>query len=201
MAMMDSTGWNSHEDHSLQPSAEDEFQQFLDMGNMSGLADGLQFDFQDFQNAGGASLLSQAARDSLDTPMGGTEQAIMLGRSNAVVSGQMPTMSAATSHAAIPSQLIPAPLQSPADAIVAIDAQIQYLQQQKLQQQQQQIQDQNAYYGNPNHAVPPTPQSLELQANGHPFFSPNHVPQQHASVFDSRYSHLKDQQDVRRQVP
>ena len=79
MAMMDSAGWD-HQDHQgLQPSAEDDFQQFLNIGNIGSLADGLHFEFQDFPNAGHGTLMSQGSREQLDTPMGGTEAAVVLG--------------------------------------------------------------------------------------------------------------------------
>ena len=194
---MDSAGWD-HQDHQgLQPSAEDDFQQFLNIGNIGSLADGLHFEFQDFPNAGHGTLMSQGSREQLDTPMGGTEAAVVLGSSNGLMSSQMTPMSAPGSRQSIPAQMIPAPLPTPADAIVAIDAQIQFLQQAKLQQQQQQLQEQSAFFANQSRNVPPTPQSMELPPNGHQFYSPEQVAQQQPSVFENGYQRIREQQDVR----
>ncbi|EPE07860.1 phosphorus acquisition-controlling protein [Ophiostoma piceae UAMH 11346] len=97
------------------------------------------------------------------------------------------------------------PSQNAGDAITEIDAQIQYLQQQRMQQQQRQIEEQNvAFFTRQNHIVPPTPQSLELQAGTQYFASPDprSQPQQHQqhphqaqNIYD-RYQHFKDQQDM-----
>jgi hypothetical protein len=202
MAMMDSSGWNPQGHQGLQPGPEDDFQQFLDIGSMGNLADGLQFDFQDFQNAGGPTLMSQAQREQMDTPMGGTDQPVVMQGSNSVVSNQITQMTTGASHPTIPT-MMPTPLQAPSDpSILEIDAQIQYLQQQKLQHQQRQIHEQQtaAYFASQRPGVPPTPQSLEMQANNHQFYSPDHVAQQHA-VYDNRFQRLKEQQDVCRPYP
>lgn len=193
--MMEPTGWNPQDHPALQQAHEDEFQQFLNMGSIGNLGDGLQFEFPDFQNAGGAGLLGQGARDQMDTPMGGTEPTTIMARTNPSMSGQMPPMTTTISHGTIPTQMVPSSLQGKNDSdIDQIDAQIQYLQQQKLQHQQRQLQEQTAFFASQNHTIPPTPQSLEMQPTS-TFFSPDMSHHQPA-VFDNRFQRLKEQQDV-----
>lgn len=169
--------------------ADDDFQ-FLDIGGIAGLGDGLRFDFPELQNATGGSSLGfhhQHPQDSsLDTPMAGTDAG------------------SATSHASIPTHMVAGPPPTAADAIVEIDAQIQYLQQQRLQQQQRQLEEQ--YYVRQARMVPPTPQSLELQPGNAQFYgqsdpsgSQSHThqqQQQHQQAVFERFPRLKDQQDV-----
>jgi hypothetical protein len=205
MAMMNTT-WNG-QDHSMQSSQDDDFQQFLDMNGMANMGDGMQFDFQDFHNVGGANsnmLPNQHRPSSLDTAMSGVDIPDMLARSEPGGLHQMPAMTSAVSYQSIPATMIPPP--TPSEALVnTIDAQIQFLQQQKLQHQQQQLhQQQAALYAQQQQQqriVPPTPQSLEIQAGANPFYS-NHASQSHSDhtpqqqPLDYRYQRLKDQQDV-----
>lgn len=192
--MMNSAGWNSP-GHGLHPAPEDDFQQFLDMNSIGNLGDGLQFDFQDFQNANGQPMMSgPPPREPIDTPMTGTDGQVLLSQMDPAMHNQMP-MSSATSHPSITSTMLP-PSHSPGDAISEIDAQIQYLQQQKLQQQQRQLEEQQAaYYVRQSRMVPPTPQSLEIQAGNNQYYvPPDHTPHQHG-MYES-YQRLKDQHDV-----
>ncbi|EOO00560.1 putative phosphorus acquisition-controlling protein [Phaeoacremonium minimum UCRPA7] len=197
MAMMNSQGWNSP-GHGLHPAPEDDFQQFLDMNSIGNLGDGLQFDFQDYQNANGHQPIMGGApppRETIDTPMTGTDGQVLLSQMDPAMHAQMP-MSTATSHPSITSTMLP-PSHSPGDAISEIDAQIQYLQQQKLQQQQRQLEEQQAaYYVRQSRMVPPTPQSLEIQAGNNQFYvPPDHTPHQHGGMYES-YQRLKDQHDM-----
>jgi len=162
MAMMGS-GWDLQEQ--ALPTGEDDFQQFLDMQGMAHVGDGLNFDFQSFQNASGAGMIPHGRREQMDTPMSGTEPPTAMPRGTGLVSDTD------SGSLGISSQ-IPHPPPTPTDAIHEIDAQIQYLQQQRLQQQQRQLQEQHtAYYAPQSHGIPPTPQSLEMQPNNQ-FFSP-----------------------------
>lgn len=195
--MMNSQGWNSP-GHGLHPAPEDDFQQFLDMNSIGNLGDGLQFDFQDYQNTNGHQPIMGGApppRETIDTPMTGTDGQVLLSQMDPAMHAQMP-MSTATSHPSITSTMLP-PSHSPGDAISEIDAQIQYLQQQKLQQQQRQLEEQQAaYYVRQNRMVPPTPQSLEIQAGNNQFYvPPDHTPHQHGAMYES-YQRLKDQHDM-----
>ncbi|KAB5551227.1 hypothetical protein GE09DRAFT_1190155 [Coniochaeta sp. 2T2.1] len=193
------SAWNG-QDHGMQPGQEDDFQQFLDMNGMSNMGDGMQFDFgPDFHNGNGANnhmLPNQHQhRQPLDTAMSGTDTPDMLARADPSGLHQMPTMSSAVSYQSIPATMIPPP--TPTEAIVnTIDAQIQFLQQQKLQHQ---LHEQQLFVQqHQQRIVPPTPQSLELQAGAHHYY-PNagpsdQTPQQ--QPLDYRYQRLKDQQEM-----
>lgn len=199
--MMDSNGWNG-QDHGLHGGPDDDFHQFLDMNGMANLGDGLQFDFQDFQTQNGGHMMQVAHRETMDTPMSGTDGPMLL--SNAM-HNQMPPMTTAPphshSHSTIPSTMIQPP-PTPGEAISELDAQIQYLQQQKFQQQQRQLDEQQiAFFTRQNHMVPPTPQSLELQAGNNRFYAhqQDQTPQQHQDMYE-RFQRMKEQQDVRQPV-
>ncbi|KIH86973.1 hlh transcription factor [Sporothrix brasiliensis 5110] len=234
MAMMGSSAWNG-QDQAMHPAGDEEFQQFLDMNGMGNLTDNIQFDFTDFQNASpGASQLIHTtmapASEPLDTPMTGAHHAPALlaqattGQlSDAGLTGTAgihpgshthgmnPVVTTGGgSHASNPTTLMPSV--TPTDAISEIDAQIQYLQQQRMQQQQRQVEEQNiAFFQRQNHIVPPTPQSLELQAGNQFFHSPDPRNQQHQQqqqqqqhpsqqsqqqAMYERYQHYKEQQDM-----
>ncbi|KAJ9157699.1 Phosphorus acquisition-controlling protein [Pleurostoma richardsiae] len=189
---MDSTGWNS-QDHGMHPGADDDFQQFLDMNGIANMTEGLQFDFHDFQSPNNAHMIQAPPRGPIDTPMSGTDAPVMLSRMDPGMHNQMPAMTSAPSHPPLSASMIPP---SPIDTITEIDAQIQYLQQQKLQQQQRQLEEQQAaYFVRQSRMVPPTPQSLELQAGNNQYYTqPDQTPQQHA-MYD-HFQRMKDQHDM-----
>ncbi|KAI0160383.1 hypothetical protein GGR57DRAFT_457470 [Xylariaceae sp. FL1272] len=194
MAMMNASPWNG-QDQGMSSSGDDEFHQFFDIG-MSGMGDSMQFDFHDFAAQGGPSMMQAHRRDPVDTPMSDTNVSSLLSHAN------MPAMSTASSHPTIPSQIM-ASQPPPNDTISEIDAQIHFLQHQRLQQQQRQLEEQQrrlqeqqaAFYAQQQqrNMVPPTPQSLELQAGGHIYTAQD---QGHSSgMFDS-YQQLKEQHDM-----
>ncbi|KAL0939297.1 Phosphorus acquisition-controlling protein [Colletotrichum truncatum] len=187
---MDAASWNP-QDPALAPSHDEEFQQFLDMGGMGNLGDSMTFDFNDYQSGNGSAMMHQHGREQLDTQMGGTDASIVMGNTSSAMQAQLINMTTATAHPAITTQMIPPP--TPTDAITEIDAQIQYLQQQRVQQQHRQIQEQHVvYYTNQPHAVPPTPQSLEMPPASNQFYSD----QRQTPMFDGRYQRMKEQQDM-----
>lgn len=175
----------------MQSGQDDDFQQFLDMSGMANIGDSMQFDFQDFHNGNGANnhMLPNQHRPSLDTAMSGVDTPDMLATT---------AMTSGVSYQSIPAAMIPPP--TPSDTLVnTIDAQIQFLQQQKLQHQQHQLQEQQAaLFAQHQRNVPPTPQSLEIQAGTNHFYSNrsynDQTPQQ--QPLDYRYQRLKEQQDV-----
>ncbi|KAK6226773.1 helix-loop-helix DNA-binding domain-containing protein [Colletotrichum tabaci] len=188
---MDAASWNP-QDPGLTANHDDEFQQFLDMGGMGNLGDTMPFDFHDYQSGNASGMMHQSGREQLDTQMGGTDASMVMGNANSAMQAQLINMTTAAAHPTIPTQMIPPA--TPTDAITEIDAQIQYLQQQRMQQQHRQIQEQQvAYYTNQTHAVPPTPQSLEMPAASNQFFSTD---QSHTPMFGSRYQRMKEQQDM-----
>ncbi|TAQ83231.1 hypothetical protein B7494_g8445 [Chlorociboria aeruginascens] len=172
--MESSSVWNG-QDPTLSVGSQDDFQQFLEMG-MNNLSDGLPFDFQDFnqQQAQASQLLHRDDRDGMDTRMentGGLAE-------DATMREQIPSATSAASHPAIHGTPIGHTRLSD-DSLVDLDAQIQYLQQQRHQQQQRQLQEQQRNYYVQNSMIPPTPNSMELHgANGQ--FYPQSDPQQQA---------------------
>ena len=196
--MMNSTAW-SVPDHPMH-STDDDFQQFLDINGMGNLADSLSYDFHDFQAATGAHLL-QSPREQLDTPMSGSDAPIALSRTDPVLQHQMPAMLTAAPYQAVPATMMPPP--TPSEAIVSsIDAQIQFLQQQKMQHQQRHLEEQQvAFFARQqNRMVPPTPQSLELPARTNHYYarpgSAERQQQQQQQAVDYRYQRSKDQHEV-----
>lgn len=198
MAMMDPSAWNG-QDQTLSSTGEDDFQQFLEMGGMSNLGDGLQFDFQDFNSTNGASMMHQSHGDTMDTPMSDSNVPTIITRNGMAQQNQISPMTSAPSHPGISTQMMP-PHHTSSDAISEIDAQIQFLQQQRLQQQRRQLAEQQrqfheqqaAFYAQQRNMVPPTPQSLEIQA-ANQFFAQQD--QTHSSGMFDGYQHLKEQQD------
>lgn len=186
----------------MQSGAEDVFQQFLNMSGMDNIADGLQFDFPEYDNAnGGHHMLPDQNRQTLDTPMTGTETSMVLSRADpAGLHHHMSPMSSGVSFQSIPTTMMPTsmiPSPSPSGTIVnSIEAQIQFLQQQKLQHQQRELQERQAAFFAQH--IPPTPTSLELAPATHNYYAPHsqadHTPQHQA--LDYRYQHSQDQQEV-----
>lgn len=167
-------------------AGDDDFHQFLDMTSMGGLGDGMHFDFQSFQDGSAQGLMSQP-RDAPDTIMTDSDNPGLMATAGAMpmsTSGGQPT--------------IPAHMMTPAsDPISNIDAQIQYLQQQKFQQQQRQMQEQQAaFFHNHNHSVPPTPQSLEMPNSGQFYSQAEQIPT--TGAYDRGYHQRMKEQDVRK---
>ncbi|KAF4781681.1 helix-loop-helix DNA-binding domain-containing protein [Colletotrichum scovillei] len=189
--MMDAASWNP-QDPALAPNHDEEFQQFLDLGGMSNLSDAMPFDFNDYQTGSGTGIMHQPGREQIDTQMGGTDTSMLMGATTSAMQAQLINMTTAAAHPAIQTQMIPPSTST--DAITEIDAQIQYLQQQRMQQQHRQIQEQQvAYYASQTHAVPPTPQSLEMPPASNQFYSND---QSQTPMFGSRYQRMKEQQDM-----
>ncbi|KAI5867098.1 helix-loop-helix DNA-binding domain-containing protein [Durotheca rogersii] len=201
MAMMDPNGWNG-QDQSLSSANEDDFQQFLEMGGMSNLGDGMQFDFDSFNGPSGAPMMHQPHDDSIDTPMTNSTVSTIIARSDMGQQSQLSPMTSAPNHAGISAQMM-APHPTSSDPISEIDAQIQYLQQQRIHQQRRQFAEQQRQYHEQQAAffaqqqqrniVPPTPQSLEMQAANRFYSQPDQT--NSSGMFDG-YQHLKEQQEM-----
>ncbi|RSL66732.1 hypothetical protein CEP54_003594 [Fusarium duplospermum] len=178
--MMSSAAWDG-QDQAMTSTTDEEFHQFI---NMASLGDGMHFDFQGFPDGSAQGLMNQP-RDAPDTIMTDTENPGLMS-----VANSMP-MSTSTGQPTIPAHMM-----TPAsDPISNIDAQIQYLQQQKFQQQQRQLQEQQAaFFHSHNHSVPPTPQSLEMPNSGQFYSQAEQVSQ--SGVYDRGYQRMKDQQDM-----
>jgi hypothetical protein len=185
-AMMTSNGWDG-QDHHMAAAHEDDFGQFLDISSMG---EGMQFDFNGFQD-GTAQTMMARPREQPDAIMGDSTNPSMLSQPGNVMHNPQhnhtPMSQAGSSHA---SQML-ATSAPPSDSISTLDAQIQYLQQQKYQQQQRQLQEQrNAYYTTHSHSVPPTPQSLEMPPNSRHFYSQQ---QQDQMSYDRGYRQQQQQ--------
>ncbi|KAL6902617.1 hypothetical protein GGI43DRAFT_346443 [Trichoderma evansii] len=182
--MMSSATWNT-QDQAMAAASEDDFQQFLDISGMANMGDGMQFDFQGFQDDGSHSIMAQP-RQTTDAIMGDTDPSSMIARSDGLLQNHTPAMAPLPSHMMAPS--------ASHEAISNIDAQIQYLQQQKFQQQQRQLQEQQATFFQ-GHSVPPTPQSLEMTPGSGQFYSQaEQMPSR--SAYDRSYHQRLAEQDM-----
>ncbi len=187
---MDSSAvWNSH-DPTLSVSSQDDFQQFLDMG-INSLGDGLQFDFQDFSQQQGQNtqLMPQDEGEAMDTGMHNGHRQL---QQDTTMQEQMPAMTTA-SHPAIHGTAFHHG-RSSNDTLSDLDAQIQFLQQQRHQQQQRQIQEQQRNYYVQSRMIPPTPNSIEMHGNNAQFY-PQSDPQQQA-IYERFRLQVKEQQEV-----
>ncbi|KAK4168722.1 helix-loop-helix DNA-binding domain-containing protein [Cladorrhinum sp. PSN259] len=192
---MDSSGWTVT-DHAVHSATDDDFQHFLDISAMGNMPDSINYDFHGFQ--------SSTSAHQLDTPMTGTDVPMLLSPALPAMQQQVPAITTTASYQSIPATMMQPP--TPSEAIVnSIDAQIHFLQQQKLQAQQHQLEEQAAFFARQQtRIIPPTPQSLELPPGTNPFYAQHnvHEPQQqqqqqpqHQAV-DYRYQRAKEQPDV-----
>ncbi|KAL2158550.1 hypothetical protein VTH06DRAFT_4317 [Thermothelomyces fergusii] len=205
--VMDSSNW-AVGDHAVHHSAppEDDFQQFLDMNGMGNMSDGINYNFQEFQPSAASQLLQQHTREQIDIPMTGTDAPILPSPAVSTMQHHVPTLTTGAPHQGVPVSMMPPP--TPNGAIVdSIDAQIQFLQQQKLRHQQRHIEEQQAAFfaRQQNGMVPPTPQSLELQPGSDHYYPQSsgpeqqqqqHHQQQQQQAMEYRYQRMKDQPDT-----
>lgn len=219
MAMMGSSAWNGQQnatDDDFQQYLEMNGMDGLTEGLHFDFQD-FAADFQNQGTNGGAILQPQQIQDRrlqqqqqqqqqhMDTPMSGTEIPGLMSSVNLQQStmhshlGQMPSLASsgpATASIVIVSQP-PPPVTShspptPSDAINDIDAKIQFLQHQRMQQQQRQLEEQQvAFFAQQSRMIPPTPQSLEIQAGNSYYTAPDRTPQQ--GMYE-RYQRMGDQQ-------
>ncbi|KAI2638213.1 hypothetical protein GGS21DRAFT_510170 [Xylaria nigripes] len=201
MAMINQAAWNA-QDHSMSSPNDDDFHQFFDMG-MSNVGNSMPFDFQEFNSHNSPSVVHHH-RDSIDTPMSDANIPSIGAHDNMEGSqNQVSSITSALSQPSVPSQILPSRT-SPDNAISEIDAQIRYLQHQKLQQQQRlleaqqrQLQEQQAAFYAQQHQqrsmVPPTPQSLEIRAAGQYYASQDQA--RSSGIFEA-YQQVKEQQDM-----
>ncbi|KAI1172502.1 helix-loop-helix DNA-binding domain-containing protein [Nemania sp. FL0916] len=211
MAMINAAAWNG-QDQNMSPAGDDDFQQYFDIGMSNN--ESMPFDFQPFNAQNGPAMVQHDHREPVDTPMSDAGVSSIVAPNKMGVHNQVPAMTSAPSHPTVLSHILPHQ-QTPNDAISEIDAQINFLQHQKLQQQQRQLEEQQrrlqeqqaALYAQrqqhqqqqqqqqqqQRNIVPPTPQSLEIQAAGRYYASQD---QAHSSrMFDS-YQPMKEQQDA-----
>ncbi|KAF8866499.1 hypothetical protein BDZ45DRAFT_639723 [Acephala macrosclerotiorum] len=193
--MMDSSSvWNG-QDPTLSVSSQDDFQQFLDMGGMNNLGEGLPFEFQDFNPAQaqgqGQQMMNQDEGESMDAAMEGGRG--MMGQ-DTTMQDQMPAMTTSASHPGI----LGGPLNGHAsgESLSDLDAQINFLQQQRHHQQQRQLQEQQrSFYAQQRMGVPPTPQSMEMHGNPSQFYQQHSDPQQQA-MYERFRMQVKEQQEM-----
>ena len=183
-----SSVWNG-QDPTLSVSSQDDFQQFLDMGGMNNIGDGLPFEFQDFSTPQGQP---QVEGDAMDTTM---ENARTMMTQDTTMQDHMPPMTTATSHPAIHGPPLNHGHPS-GESLSDLDAQINFLQQQRHHQQQRQLQEQQQnFYAQQRMGVPPTPQSMEMHPNPAQFYQQHSDPQQQA-IYERFRMQVKEQQEV-----
>ncbi|TVY21337.1 Phosphorus acquisition-controlling protein [Lachnellula arida] len=186
--MESSNAWE-RQDPTLSVPSQDDFQQFLDIG-MNDLSDSLQFDFPDYnhQHATQSQLMHQNGDEAMAT---GMENRVST-RHDTTMQEHMPSMTAATSYATIQGGAI-SHTHSSDESLVELDAQIQYLQHQRLQQQQRQLHEQQRNFYSQNRMIPPTPNSMDLHGANARFY-PQSDPQ-HQAMYD-RYEMQAKQQEM-----
>ncbi|KAK1837297.1 helix-loop-helix DNA-binding domain-containing protein [Podospora conica] len=201
---MDSSNWDlpDHAMHSAPPT-DDDFQHFLNMSAMNSMDDHPDYGFHDFHSAAagvGPSHLLQQPRDQLDTAMSGTDAPMILSRAHSSLHQQISAITSAAPYQSIPTSLMPAP--SPSEAMVnSLDAQIHFLQQQKLQAQQRQLEEQMeeqqaAFFARQSRMVPPTPQSLEIPARVNQYYGQPSPAGHQQQQMDFHYRRAKEQQEM-----
>ncbi|KJZ78325.1 hypothetical protein HIM_02363 [Hirsutella minnesotensis 3608] len=188
---MSSAQWHGNGDRFMGApnTGDDELSNFLEVNGMADFADQMHFDLHDFQHSAPQDLMGRQQGDMLMTDA--SLSAAVASTHDGLLPQHTPLMPTSTQMSA-PTLATSAPDTS----IPNIDAQIQYLQRQKLYQQQRQLQDQRAAFFNPNHSVPPTPQSLELTSGAGRIFSPSdHMSRQ--AAYDPNYQQrIAEQQDM-----
>jgi hypothetical protein len=190
--MMDSSAtWNG-QDPIVTSAPQDDFHQYLDIG-MSNLNEGLNFEFPDYSGQHNGQAMQQDGGEAMDTRM--DVDMGLLAHKDTIMQGQMPPMTTAAAHATIAGTTLDHG-HSSSDSLVELDAQIQYLQQQRQQHQQRQMQEQqqrNFYATQQNRMVPPTPNSIEMHGSNSQYY-PAPDPQQQA--MDYRYQMRVKEQEV-----
>lgn len=174
---------------------DDDFQQFLDMSAIGNMGDGMQFDFNTFQN-GNTQQHIMAREHPQDSIMGNADSSDLISRTDTMMPDQTAAMATTMAgHTHMSANL--APTAAADNSISEIDAQIQYLQQQKFHQQQRQLHEQRvAFFNTPQgHSVPPTPQSFEMPPGSGNFYSTADMPP--SGSFERPYhQRSKEQHDV-----
>jgi len=173
-----SSAWNG-QDPTL--SGPDDFHQFLDMN----LGENLQFDFQDFQQSQDTQMM-QDNGDSMEIGMGNVQQ--VMGHDTSMHEA-MPSVTSTSSY---PTKAL-AHRHPADDSLVELDAQIQFLQQQRHQQQQRQMLEQQRNYFAQSGMIPPTPNSAQMHSATSQYYRQSN-PQQH-SIFE-HYQMQGKEQDV-----
>ena len=191
--MMGSVGWNP-EEAGIMPGQDEDLHHFLDMANMSSLPDALEFNFGDFEQSQAPHMMPHGMRQGIDTTMGGTESASRIIHTDTSVHTQGTPVTTSVGYGSVASHVMPQ--MTTADEIHDIDAQIQYLEQQRHRQQQRHIQEQQTFFDNTKQRVPPTPQSLEMLPGNDPYFRAGHRLQRNQHhMFDNSYQ-SNDHQEV-----
>jgi hypothetical protein len=190
--MDSSVTWNG-QDPNLSSASQDDFQQYLDLG-MGNLSDSINFDFPYDGGQSNGQILQQEDGEAMDTRMdtamdvdGGP-----LGHKDTMMQGPMPPMTTASTHPTITGTILDH-RQSSSNSLVELDAQIQFLQQQR-QHQERQLQEQQHrnFYASQNCMVPPTPNSVEMHGANNQFY-PQSDPQQQA-MYERYQMRMKEQE-------
>ncbi|KHN99999.1 Phosphorus acquisition-controlling protein [Metarhizium album ARSEF 1941] len=189
--------WDGHDQH-MASTTEDEFNQFLDMSGIGNMGDGMQFDFHGFQDGSSQAIMAQHQhpqhqhRQQPDAIMGDVDSSHMIPRSDGLLQNRTPAL---VTTAGMQAQLLAT--SPPSDTISSIDAQIQYLQQQKFHQQQRQLREQGAtFFAGQSHSVPPTPRSMEMPPGSGQFYSQAEQVSQRTAYDRGYHQRMSEQQDM-----
>ncbi|CAL3964243.1 hypothetical protein PZA11_001651 [Diplocarpon coronariae] len=164
--------------------AQDDFQQFLDIG-MNGLGD-VRFNFQDFNQQGhGTPFVSQRRGGVMDTV---TDHAHGMGQ-DTTMQEHVPATTIAPAHPSIYGPRL-ALAHSPNESLSELDAQIQYLQHQRYQQQQKQMQEQQRNFFTQNRIIPPTPNSVKMHVGNAHYYAQADAQQQ--AVYERYQMYVKE---------
>lgn len=188
---MDSTTVWSNQDPTFSVPSQDDFQQFLDMN----LNEGLQFDFPDFdhQQSQAPQLIQIEDEPAMDVQM---DTGRLAAGQATTMQEHMPTITTSAPHPVMHATALTHTLSSN-ENLAELDAQIQYLQNQRHQQQQRQLQEQQRNFYTQSRMIPPTPNSVEMHGSNSQFY-PQSDPQQQA-MFE-RYQMQVKEQEVSDQV-
>lgn len=195
--MMDSP-WNGNgqQGHPIQSGNDDVFQ-FLDMNGMDGLGDGLPFNFSDFNGNGGSNHMTpDLSRDMMDTPMTGTDSNMVLSRTDGL-HHDISSIGSGVSFPSLPGSTLMSSPASTGAIVNSIEAQIQFLQQQKLEHQQRELQARQAAFLAQH--IPPTPTSLELVPGAQHYYASPHSQSEHTpqhQSLDYRFHQSREQQEM-----
>ena len=192
--MMDSSVTWSGQDPSLTSASQDDFQQYLDLG-MGSLSDSISFDFPYDGGQSNEQILQQDSGDAMDTRMDTAMDVNVgaLGHKDTMMRAPMPSMTTESStHPTITGTILDHGLSS-SNSLVELDAQIQFLQQQRQHQERQlQEQQQRNFYALQSRMVPPTPRSIEMHSANNQFY-PQSDPQQQ-TMYERYQMRMKEQE-------
>jgi hypothetical protein len=183
--------WTDQGDSNIGGTVHDDFQQFLNLG-MDSIGEPLQFEFPHFESQSHAPMPHESGINH-DTHMDGAVHSNGHEVENMMMQDHHALSGAVSTHSTVPNTPIDH-IQGHNESLNELDAQIQYLQQQRQQQHQRQLQEQQRNFYAQSNVVPPTPNSIEMHGGTNSFYIPQDG-QQQQDMYD-RYQVRPKEQDV-----